>query len=244
MFSSEALVIVFLLSVLRSAAFGVDGPSAIPAAEFVPQKIIDLYAALAVEIRLFLSPDFFINFGGDDLREDIVGFSVKTINAGIFLIFEDIVESAPPKRFSAVSYASLMKFCEDIFDIYAEGILPENKPDDFRLILIDGDFFAVFFITVEKMSAGVIAFAPGFVHAAANLLGKFSRIVFGITFEHAFENDSLGRIGDMFGGGEHFDAVFFEGAFVNRGFIFVAGKAIKLIDCHIFLWTVFYLFYR
>ena len=34
----------------------------------------------------------------------------------------------------------------------------------------------------------------------------------------------------MFGSGEHFDAVIFEGAFVNCGFIFVAGKAIKLID--------------
>ena len=66
----------------------------------------------------------------------------------------------------------------------------------------------------------------------------FRRIVFGITFEHAFENDSLGRIGDMFGGGEHFDAVIFEGAFVNCGFVFVAGKAIELIDCHIFSWTL------
>lgn len=182
MFFSETLVIIFLLSVLRSAAFGIDGPSARPAANFVPQKIIDLYATLAVEIRLFLNPDFVKDFGRDDLREDIVILSVKTINAGIFLVFEDIVESAPPKGFSSVSHTSLMEFREDVSDIYAEGVLSEDEPDDFRLIFIDDDFFAVFFITIEKMSAGVIAFAPGFVHAPANLLGKFGGIVFGISF--------------------------------------------------------------
>lgn len=242
MFSSEALVIVFLLSVLRSAAFGIDGPSAISAAELAPQKIIDLYAALAVEICLFLPTDFVKEFGGDELREDIVILSVKTINAGIFLVFEDIVESAPLKRFPSVSHAFLTKFREDIFDIYAEGVLPEDKPNDFRLIFIDDDFFAVFFITIEKMSAGVIAFAPGFVHAPANLLGKFSGIVFGISFEHAFENDTLGRIGDMFGSGDNFDAVFFEGAFVNCGFIFVAGKEIKLINCDYFYGQMFLIY--
>ena len=69
-------------------------------------------------------------------------------------------------------------------------------------------------------------------------MGKFSRVVFGIPFEHALENDTLGGIGDMFGSGEHFDAVIFEGAFVNCGFVFVAGKAIELIDCHIFSLTL------
>lgn len=83
---------------------------------------------------------------------------------------------APLKRFPSVSHAFLTKFRENVFDIYAEGVLPEDKSNDFRLIFIDGNFFAVFFITVEKMSAGVIAFALGFVYAPANLLGKFSGV--------------------------------------------------------------------
>ena len=106
---------------------------------------------------------------------------------------------APPKGFPAVSHTSLMEFREDVSDIYAEGVLPEDEPDDFRLIFIDGNFFAVFFITVEKMSAGVIAFALGFVHVPANFLRKLCGVIFGIPFEHTLENDALGRIGDMFG---------------------------------------------
>ena len=67
----------------------------------------------------------------------------------------------------------------------------------------------------------------------------FRRVVFGIAFEHALKDDALGTVGDMFGGRQYLYAVVFERLLVNRRFIFIAGKTVKLVNCHIFLWTVF-----
>ena len=58
------------------------------------------------------------------------------------------------------------------------------------------------------------------------------------AFEEAFQDDAFGSVGDVFHCGYKFHAVFFECMLMDRRFIFVAGKPVKLVNCHIFLWTV------
>lgn len=89
------------------------------------------------------------------------------------------------------------------------------------------------------MPARIISFHTGFIHAAAHLLGELCGVVFGIAFEHTLKDDTLGTVGDMFGGRQYLYAVVFERLLVNRRFIFIAGETIELVNCDIFLWTLF-----
>lgn len=43
----------------------------------------------------------------------------------------------------------------------------------------------------------------------------------------------------MLGGRQYLHAVVLERLLVDRRFILIAGEAIELVNCHIFLWTVF-----
>ena len=67
----------------------------------------------------------------------------------------------------------------------------------------------------------------------------FCRIVFRHAFEQAFKDDALRRVGDILHCGYKFDAVIAQRLFVHRHLVLVARKSVELIDCHIFLWTLF-----
>lgn len=146
--ASQAFVIVLLLAVLGSPALCIDGLSAVSASELVAQEIGHLYAAFAVLVFPDLGAHFFKDVGRDDLRKDIIFFPLKTIDAGVLFIFEDIIDGASSEGFSVITYASAVKLCEDVFDIDADGVLRKDKANDIRLLFIRNDFLPLFSISV------------------------------------------------------------------------------------------------
>ena len=55
--------------------------------------------------------------------------------------------------------------------IHAYGILLEDKAHHFGAFFVDHEFFILFFVAVQDMTAGIVSFQARFVHAATNLLG-------------------------------------------------------------------------
>lgn len=71
----------------------------------------------------------------------------------------------------------------------------------------------------------------------------FRRIVFSVAFEHTLKDNTLWTVGDMFGRGNDFYAVVAQSFFMYRRFVFVPREAVKFVNCHIFLWTLFYVWF-
>lgn len=107
-----------------------------------------MYAAFAVLVFPDLGAHFFKDVGRDDLRKDIIFFPLKTVDAGVLFIFEDIIDGASSEGFSVITYASAVKLCEDVFDIDADGVLRKDKANDIRLLFIRNDFLPLFSISV------------------------------------------------------------------------------------------------
>ena len=148
MFASQALIIVFFLAVLGGAAFCIDGLPAVAASEFVAQEIGHLYAALAVLVFPDFGAHFFKDVCRDDLRKDIIFFPLKAVDAGVLFILQDVIDGVFPKGFAVISYASAVKFCDDVLDIDADGVLLKDKANDVRLLFVRNDFLSLFSVPV------------------------------------------------------------------------------------------------
>ena len=107
----------------------------------VAQEIGHLYAAFAVLVFPDLGAHFFKDVGRDDLRKDIIFFPLKTVDAGVLFILQDIIDSVFPKGFAVITYASAVKLCEDVFDIDADGVLRKDKANNIRLLFIRATTF-------------------------------------------------------------------------------------------------------
>lgn len=86
------------------------------------------------------------------------------------------------------------------------------------------------FVSVWDAAAGEIAVLSGDAHAARDVLGEVAAVVLGKTFEHGFEDDSLGFIGYFFGDRHDLDAVDTEFCLIASGVDAIAGEAVELID--------------
>lgn len=63
-----------------------------------------------------------------------------------------------------------------------------------------------------------------------NLLGQISRVKFGISFQHGFQNDALRSIRYLLFGRDHFYAILFQNVLVMCAVISVTGETVKLPD--------------
>ncbi len=79
-------------------------------------------------------------------------------------------------------------------------------------------------------AAVILGFQGIFRHAPNYLFGQVSGVVFGITLQHAFQNDALGPVGNDLGGGHHLDPVLFQSGLVAGAVVAVAGKPVQLPD--------------
>ena len=77
---------------------------------------------------------------------------------------------------------------------------------------------------VEFTFQGVLRHAPDY------LFGQVGGVVFGVTLQHAFQNDALGSVGNDLGGGHHLDPVLFQSGLVAGAVVAVAGKPVQLPD--------------
>ena len=173
--ASQAFVIVLLLAVLGSSALCIDGSSAVAASEFLAQEIIHLHAAFAVLIFSDFGTHLFKDVRRDDLRKDIIFLPLKTVDAGVFFILQDIIDGVFPKGFAVISYAPAVKFRDDVLDIDADGVLLKEKANDVRSPFVRYNLLALFFISVQRMSARRISFQAGFIYTAAYLSRELCR---------------------------------------------------------------------
>ena len=67
-------------------------------------------------------------------------------------------------------------------------------------------------------------------HAPDYLFGQIGGIVFSVTFQHRFQDDTLRPIRDDLGGGHELDAVLFELRLVAGAVVAVASKAVQFPD--------------
>ena len=58
------------------------------------------------------------------------------------------------------------------------------------------------------------------------------------SFQEALQNDALWAVGNILLRGDDIYAVLFENILVVGGVVPIAGEAVELPDCHIFLWTL------
>ena len=65
-----------------------------------------------------------------------------------------------------------------------------------------------------------------------DLLGKVSGVVFRITFQHRFQNDTLRPLGDDLGGRHELDTVLLQLGLVPGAVVAVPGKTVELPDQH------------
>ena len=99
-----------------------------------------------------------------------------------------------------------------------------------------------YFIAVNDSSARKVAFLSCFVHTALYLLRKFGRVIFGVAFNHTFEYNRLGAVGNIFRSGNDFNAVIFKRFLVFRGFVFITRKPVEFVnkyDTEIVFFTIF-----
>ena len=83
-------------------------------------------------------------------------------------------------------------------------------------------------IAQRHCAAVVFGLERVFCHAAHNLLGKIGGIVFRVTLQNRFEDDTLCTVGNHFGGRDNLDAILFELSFVPCAVIAIPGKTIQL----------------
>ena len=76
-----------------------------------------------------------------------------------------------------------------------------------------------------------------------DLFGQVSRVIFGVSFQHRFQNDALRPLGDDLGGRHELDAVLLQLGLIPGTVVAIPGKAVKFPDQHDvkqLLVTVFY----
>ena len=81
----------------------------------------------------------------------------------------------------------------------------------------------------DRTSAAVILGFQGILrHATDYLFGQIGGVVFSISFQDAFQNDTLGPVGNDLGGRHHLNPVLFQSGFVAGAVVAVAGKPVQL----------------
>ena len=69
----------------------------------------------------------------------------------------------------------------------------------------------------------------------------FRTVVLVHAFEQTLQEDAFRSFRDILHCGENLNAVVFEMFAVYRHLVLVAGKSVKFVNCHISLWTLFYI---
>ena len=92
------------------------------------------------------------------------------------------------------------------FVIFLEHIQNERSSQRINLKML----FLVDHVTDGKCAAVVLALQSIVRHTTDNLFGKVSGVIFSVTFQHRFKNDTLCALGDHLSSGYNFYTFFFN----------------------------------
>ena len=87
-------------------------------------------------------------------------------------------------------------------------------------------------VAERDSTARELAFQGVFRHAANDLFGQVSGIIFRIAFKHRFQNDAFRAIRDDLGSRHELDTVLLQLGLVPGTVVAVSGKAVQLPDQH------------
>ena len=87
-------------------------------------------------------------------------------------------------------------------------------------------------VAERDSTARELAFQGVFRHAANDLFGQVSGIIFRIAFKHRFQNDAFRPLGDDLGGRHELDTILLQLGLVPGTVVAVPGKTVKLPDQH------------
>ena len=122
---------------------------------------------------------------------------------------------------------ALLQISQNVRYLLAAVVHFKNRSHDGRIIGVD----AIFVIRIDGISgretgAVELAFERAFPHSAFYVLREVRGIIFGETFEHAFEDDSLWTVGNVFLCRKHPDAIHPQYRFVFCDFFAVPPETV------------------
>ena len=122
---------------------------------------------------------------------------------------------------------ALLQISQNVRYLLAAVVHFKNRSHDGRTIGVD----AIFVIRIDGISgretgAVELAFERAFPHSAFYVLREVRGIIFGETFEHAFEDDSLWTVGNVFLCRKHPDAIHPQYRFVFCDFFAVPPETV------------------
>ena len=184
-------------------------------------------------IAVYLVADNIVCFLRYDLRINIgEHFAIISVYPCVFFVFEYVVNGISGERLTAIINAFCGQRLYNIFYIHAYCILLKNIFHCFGFFFVNNDFMIFHFVAVNDKAACEIAFTARFTHTAFYLLRKFCAVIFCISFEHTFEYDCLGTVGDILHGGYNLNAVIFQCFLVYRRFIFITAETVEFVNKH------------
>ena len=235
LFHRHALVVVVNIPCVASAALAAEVGPAVAAEQLGCQQIIVLGLVagrgLLVLRQLLLHPvkEVLGDDGGNTVRHhnvpvgvfpDIAAVVQKVLNTvvGHFLapcvLHALLVEPVPDSRHGGSLVITLERLT--------------NKGGGERVKL--EALVAVDLVADGQGATVILGFQGVLRHAPDYLFGQVGGVVFGVALQHAFQNDTLGPVGNDLGSRYHLDPVLFQSGFIAGAVVAVAGKPVQLPD--------------
>ena len=163
---------------------------------------------------------------------------------GIFFVGHPVIERTTFETLSVYAKAFFIQNIRYLLFRLAIGILSENKSDDFRLFVVNNDFFnrlSVIYcllylkaIPERYFSAAKHSVGNTCIDAVADTFGKTFTVFFGVPFEEHFIELAAFIFGYRLERGYNFySEFFFQHFFVHNAVATVSGKPIKRINDYV-----------
>ena len=150
--------------------------------------------------------------------------------ADVLPVFEDQTDPADFERLALFRFQpTSVQRSRDLADALAAVIEGEYLRYQRGGQRIDGKHtVCAYHIPQRRISAVVFAFERVLFLSALYLLGQLSGVIFGVSLQHGFKDDTLRPVGDVLLYGDDLDTVLFENPFIVCAVVAVAGETVEL----------------
>ena len=182
-------------------------------------------------LLLHILKQFQRNDGRDSIRHDhIPEFQLPDVPPILEHMFNAVISKRTAHRvLDAV-------FVQPITDLLHSGafiVLPERFQNKRRGERVDVELpLGIQRVAKSSTTTVAAAFQDVLCLSTDNLFGKVGRVIFGVAFQHRFQNDALRPLGDDLGSRHELDTVFLQLGLVPGTVVAIPGKAVKFPDQH------------